>query len=93
MREYLLRELAFESGDIEKDGHKITIKRTRTSTGFAGISITVEYMRDGVVKKQDLNLNTETVGDSYEIAANEIADLLDTAAGKMCALPDTGIEK
>jgi hypothetical protein len=87
MKEFLLRELHFEKGDIKKDGYKITATRCRTSSGYGGISIKIEYEREGATKKQELNINTETLGNGYESIARDFADTLNQASMQPCELP------
>ena len=73
--QFIMIEKTFTS----KDG-KMKVCRTRTSKGFASISVFIEG--------RITNLSfTNELDEAYEFTAMELSDLLEEAAGDPCNLP------
>lgn len=76
MEEFLIREIKEQSEEYPN----IIARRTRTSAGFAQISITYGT--------QTIKFSNDSGNDAYETQALETAKLLDEIALEPCVLPE-----
>lgn len=79
-------------GDVTRDERTIKVKasRTRTTAGYASISIQLNDNCTGRVETlgATLTINTDAFGSAYEQVAFIIAEVLNEIASDKCALPD-----
>lgn len=78
MEDYLYRRIVFRSTD--EYGVPISAERTRSTDGHASIVVRCD--------RQSIEFSTELFGDSYEIIAREVCELLDKAVMNNCELPE-----
>ena len=78
MGNFIMREVSNSYKGFE--GTNIEAIRTRTSNGYAGITVKI----NGLVA---LSFNTDAHGDDYELIASAVARLLDEIASEPCLLP------
>ena len=71
--DFTMREVTFNEGNL-------TVVRTRTSNGYA--AITIKVVNDSITF---INVNDNH---EYEQQAAKLADLIDEAAGTPCSLPE-----